>query len=430
MSDHTGFPAMRIQTLERAVADDIDNAQRLHNKALLDVLRRLLQDAAGAVQSGVLEGLRVSAAASGALAVDVDAGLAFYDDAGSLTDADLDSPYHAIQLRASSEDVSIAAAHSTLDRIDAVYVSWTGGTWESELRDVRPSAGAAFVATSIDKRIGPEITVSVVTGTADASPVAPSIPAGGVLLAHVTVAAGATTSAGLTVSDQRSFLPTPSVPGTLADGTTVDGDLTVTDDIEGGGNLTLTDAAGVVDVAGRVKATRLSTSGGGGAVDHITLNEDGDPDSDADVIVINRPVDGTPAKLAYDDSEEAWTVDPGRGVAPKVVTGLFTNSGAIRANTPMVAVAVDDFSFAGGSTNEPCVMTFSSLPGTTMVPLFAAAVVMQDASSIDADLFVHTVDTSTGAGSIAVTAILRRGAGGNVSAGTAWIRFFLVFSST
>jgi hypothetical protein len=428
MSDHTGFTAVRFQTLERALADDVDNAQRLQSKALLDVLRRLFQDEDGSVQSGVLEGLRVSAAASGALAVDIDAGLAFHDDAGSLTDADLDSSYHAIQLRESSEDVSIAASHSTLDRIDAVYVSWTGGTWQSEMRDVRPAAGANFAPTSIDKRIGPEITVSVVTGTADASPVAPSIPAGGVLLAHVTVAAGATTSAGLTVSDQRSFLPTPTAPGTLAGGTSVDGDLNVGDDLTVTDDATVAGDLGVggnADVVGHVQAAALWTDHAFPSVEHLLCRVGAASGGDAKVIGVVRGGDPASA-IKWDESEERFACDPGDGTDYPILIGALDNTGAPKAGKLLVlSHQFTGIGVTGGSPTEGKTLNFNGLPGSSNTGIAVFAQCMNGPGDV---MVIQTSTGSSGAGNFQVNVVLADANAANLTAGTTAIWVFAIIT--
>lgn len=104
--------------------------------------------------------------------------------------------------------VNIAAAPSSNSRIDVVYV-------------VQQDADSSVL--SPDASTGP--VWAVATGTASSSPVKPAIPVGALELATVTVAAGATTTAGGLVTISNTVRQTvarggivPSRPGVTAAG--------------------------------------------------------------------------------------------------------------------------------------------------------------------------------------------------------------------
>lgn len=169
-------------------------------------------------QSGVLFGLKVTAAAS--LAVNVTDGEALLEDT---TASGEDAPYRIGKLDQASQSLGVlqlalAAAPGTAgqSRIDLVYAqpvtAQTAWAQDQEFRPVRQSSApnAPFVSTQVYTRTRSNVTIAVATGTAGVSPSIPSLPAGAIPLAYVRVANGDTAPS--RVSDSRKWV---SVVGPL-----------------------------------------------------------------------------------------------------------------------------------------------------------------------------------------------------------------------
>lgn len=360
---HTGHRMPRVVALQQASVTDLDRLGRLTNKCHHDDLRALLIDESGAIQGGVLTGLAVTAAASGSLAVDVSAGVAFANNASGLGDATLDSAYRRIHLESASADVTLAAADPTNDRIDTISVGWAQGTSQTESRNIRPSAGAAFVPTNTATMQGPSITVTVTTGTPAGSPSAPSTPANHVKLGQVLVPAAATVAGDLTVSTTgRQTLPTVQRPGTLAGGTSVDGNLTVSAQLI----VDTVNASGNIDTDAGVSANSFFSDSTSDTLPVLTARAgaSGTPDVSDDVHVFHVERGSEPnAKVVWDEGEDGFLIDSGNGRLDGLVVGGFEEpSGPTAINAAPMAIWAERASITvtGGSPTETHVISWAN----------------------------------------------------------------------
>ena len=154
----------------------------------------------------------------GALSILVEPGYGLVYNSGALPD-DFEIEEYAPVVLDAQASTAAAAHHATNPRIDLVVAY---AAFENDLptvRNVRNPSTQVETTPSIDLRRKYSATISVVTGTAAASPVPPAVPTGALLLAEVLVPA---TSGPIEVTDRRLYLqPTSgqvkSAPHTVRD---------------------------------------------------------------------------------------------------------------------------------------------------------------------------------------------------------------------
>lgn len=145
---------------------------------------------------------------TGDLVFDITTGMGFVFDAAQISADPFNSlAYRAAILRSSGSGV-VTAHDVTNPRIDIVYLTVGTSTDEPVNRKSRiitgPDAGDPEVPDpSVDIRTFRSGTLAVIAGTPAATPVAPTVPAGGLPLAEALVPA---TSGAITIRDIRNFI--------------------------------------------------------------------------------------------------------------------------------------------------------------------------------------------------------------------------------
>ena len=166
---------------ERSLATDLSLISNEIYETVLDrLLYRLLDSASGSILGTGLEITR-----TGTLTATVAAG----DAVVTRTTYPANEPATVICSLIASQNITFAAAHATLGRIDIVILTPTDTVVSSQLRDIRTEGGGSVNQTTIDKVKEYRAQISVVTGTAAGSPAAPATPAGSLKLANVSITA-------------------------------------------------------------------------------------------------------------------------------------------------------------------------------------------------------------------------------------------------
>lgn len=368
------------------LSDDLNELQRYEARALQRVLKRLFQDEDGVVQSGVLDGLAVTAAGSGALAVDVSAGIALLLQTAGISDLELDSDFRWLELYAASADVALAAADPTNPRKDLIYIQHSYGVIDTESRNTKdPLTGVVSADPAAEVTHGPTITVLVATGTPAGSPSVPATPANSIPLAAVTVPNGATVAGDLTVVDVRVFLPTPQKPKVLAGGTAVDGTLSVTALTASGAvaGATVTGTAGVVSGGDVTASGQIKTPAAHSATTPTVLarhDATGAPAdaNDATMLEVERG-SATNAAMRWDEGTNAWVLDQGDGVGDRTVATIGAHDGSSMLHNDHLALFMStggtglEATLAGGGTSETKLVNHNVTGFDFSAPLFWVA---------------------------------------------------------
>lgn len=423
----TGPKRQNFPTGVQLLADDLNDAQRYASRALLRVLRRLLQNHLGAVQSGVLDGWALTKAASGALALDVSAGLGFLDDATGVSDTALDSTYRWVETLAPTTDVALEAADSTDPRIDVIYVQHGYGTVDTDARNIKdPVTGVVTVDPSAPVTKGPITTIGVVTGTPASSPEAPAAPANTIVLGRVTVPAGATVANDLTFLSQsgRTVLPTMQRPGTL-NAVEVAGTVNIT----GNGGLQIAGSAAISPSRNATLATVTTT--GAAIIGTTVTSGEGITAVSGDVRAFDGALRGK--TIAVGTTEAEFTVDADGNAASDATIDAHGDissdsdvlaGGKVQADGQTAVVdggATEVVVFSGQfaiSTPQAVVGEVTGWSGYNPATARATASIV---SAADPDMMVYV--TGVGAGTIDLD--LRRAGGGSQSAGTCTVHVIM-----
>jgi len=229
-------------------ADQLNNPQREGAADVAHVLQYLTAGATVPAEGMIFGGLSVSGKAAD-MRVDVAAG------AGALYDGAVAAPQHPLKLALLREDDTSAALNDgdgSDPRIDVISVSPV-----SALLDTEPMLQIGGGTTDVEIRRGPSYTINVTEGVPDPSPVAPSTPSGAIKLAEVLVPAGLTAGGGGTVSATITDYRNRYGAEVKGPDTSLNGWVQNLDDWTIAGVVTLLQAYGVQDAAGKVLAYAL-----------------------------------------------------------------------------------------------------------------------------------------------------------------------------
>ena len=116
-----------------------------------------------------------------------------------------ESPYRPFALWA-TQALAIAAAAPTNPRIDLVEVQWSNATTNSTAVNIWNDTSKSWNSVANNKLLEATCSLKVKTGTAQASPVAPTVDSGWIAVAQVYVAAGAASLIQSNITDVRPLL--------------------------------------------------------------------------------------------------------------------------------------------------------------------------------------------------------------------------------
>lgn len=206
---------------------DLNYAQRLRDRRILDGLFQDLLMSSDQLRP-IRSALAVQAQAAPDMSVLVMAGSVLWRQT-----ADPGSPDAQILLHRLPGDLAVAidAADATNPRIDIISVKIAidaedvGGVGpDVESRVIKVDDVPTFSANALDKRRRTLLTVTYTPGVPAASPVAPSPPAGEVVIAEIAVAAAASSIANSDITDLRNagqvIRKIPVISGYAANGAT------------------------------------------------------------------------------------------------------------------------------------------------------------------------------------------------------------------
>lgn len=147
---------------------------------------------------------------SSATQVSVAAGIGF--QTGSSDDS---APQKQLLYRATSSNHAVAAAHASLGRIDIVSIKAARATALTEMRDFKDAEDDSVASQSMVVQTDWYADIVVTTGTPNASPVAPSTPAGYIKIATISVPAATGPSSQSDITDNRTIMSLPPVQKTF-----------------------------------------------------------------------------------------------------------------------------------------------------------------------------------------------------------------------
>lgn len=155
----------------------------------LDTMQDFIENQGKALVSeffgdGVLSGLQVTAYSPADMGVQVAPGKAYIN--GKPVPVNL------------AQDLTVVAADATNPRIDIVVIYWNQ-------RQEDPVTN--YLGNTVYTRLYDSFQLDIIEGTPAATPVAPETPAGGLKLAEIYVAAGATSISSANITDTRVFVP-------------------------------------------------------------------------------------------------------------------------------------------------------------------------------------------------------------------------------
>jgi hypothetical protein len=110
-----------------------------------------------------------------------------------------------IQFTGTSETLS--TAHATLDRIDIICVTYNYANYETDTRRYKDASSDEITDQSMATSKLWSRTIQIVEGTPDASPVAPSVPAGYIKIAECYITAAVGMSNDSSITDTRKKFP-------------------------------------------------------------------------------------------------------------------------------------------------------------------------------------------------------------------------------
>jgi len=210
-------PGGRLALIEGALfsVSDVHAMGDAALRTVMQLLRALYYDETDEVpQSGVFgraddgSAGHLNVTSSGGLAYAVEEGWGLVFDSGATPSTWEIEEYRPVVL--ATEATGNLAAHEAQPRIDLIVAEPAWEEDNSQTRNVRNPSDQTITTPSVNTRRKLSATVTVVKGTAAASPVAPSVPAGSILLAECAVPAN---SGNITVTDRRLFLrQTTGVP--------------------------------------------------------------------------------------------------------------------------------------------------------------------------------------------------------------------------
>jgi hypothetical protein len=188
---------IRFTQYERILSEDLNNISNAIYDSVLDrIVGNLVKGSTGCILG---DGLVITQ--SSVTSLGVTAGEVLYKRSSVPIG---ESAYTLIGTQATAT-VAVPAAHATLPRIDTLVLVPDDATQESYTRDVRIGGSNTVSSATVDKITEYIGTLLLVVGTPNASPVAPSAPAGTLKIAevYVTPAVGVVNTAAITPSLQK-----------------------------------------------------------------------------------------------------------------------------------------------------------------------------------------------------------------------------------
>lgn len=186
---------INFDDFERMVIEDFEDLQLRQYKSFHDEFlgRLFVGDGEGFIE----EGLKVTY--SSATQVSITAGRGYMTDTTVIGQEPVIKPLDLV----ANISKTVSAAHATLNRIDIVVATVLEETEYSENRDIKTGGTGPIVTTFTAKGKYYTGIFNVVGGTPNASPVAPSVPAGYVKLAELFVTAAVGLAGASAVTDYR-----------------------------------------------------------------------------------------------------------------------------------------------------------------------------------------------------------------------------------
>lgn len=188
---------IRFTQYERILSEDLNNISNAIYDSVLDrIVGNLVKGSTGCILG---DGLVITQ--SSVTSLGVTAGEVLYKRSSVPIG---ESAYTLIGTQATAT-VSVPVAHATLPRIDTLVLVPDDATQESYTRDVRIGGSNTVSSATVDKITEYIGTLLLVVGTPNASPVAPSAPAGTLKIAevYVTPAVGVVNTAAITPTLQK-----------------------------------------------------------------------------------------------------------------------------------------------------------------------------------------------------------------------------------
>lgn len=214
---------------EELLTTDLNRAEKMLSAGVQNILRDDGRDDDARTAGGVFQvgagspltgGTKVSTLTfSAGFTSTVSEGQGFFNDglATGLSDDTSDYPV----VRWAATNITFAAPDATNPRIDLIICTPATVTTDNQTRNILLDPVARTVAQqSVPKKSNPVGTVSVVAGTAAASPVAPALPGGTVAIMEVLVPAAAATAATFTPArrmPRRAVFPVSTYNGIIQD---------------------------------------------------------------------------------------------------------------------------------------------------------------------------------------------------------------------
>ena len=171
------FSQVLWSAFEQVLSTDLIRQGTLGSKELSTVLREMLRDSVGAPRNGLL-GVYPTITGSGAnFTATVTGPIHGFVDQTSGATGDV-APYRVVRVAAASTVISFDTP-SASDRIDIVAADHNTVDSNGQIRNILtdPVLRTVVPATS-NKDRDPNSTLSIIKGTADASPSPPALPAG------------------------------------------------------------------------------------------------------------------------------------------------------------------------------------------------------------------------------------------------------------
>ena len=178
--------------------DDLNNISSRMERQFYD---RVLKELMGLGTSGFFgTGLSVSRVSN--TSVRIAAGLGFMTDSSQPNNEPTVRPIYLD----SSEDKTLTAADATNDRIDLVVVKWARVNEQDTLRRFKAAGSSSITTQTVPLVTDWSVTINIVTGTAAATPVAPSVPSGFVKIAELDISSGTGLAAAGDITDSRATI--------------------------------------------------------------------------------------------------------------------------------------------------------------------------------------------------------------------------------
>ncbi len=187
-----------INQFEKIVSDDYNQMQLAIQQSMHD---NFIYRFFGTPSSGVF-GSDLTVSFVSALAASISVGSGFFYDSSQTGN----TPKFRMITASAAIPVTLTAAHATLNRIDRVCLAPNFAVTASASRYIKTGGTGPIVLSSVSKTQEMTYTLNVVAGTPNASPVAPSTPAGHISLATCYVHAVTGMASGSDITDTRNVL--------------------------------------------------------------------------------------------------------------------------------------------------------------------------------------------------------------------------------